>query len=439
MTRMLTTLALMLLAAAPTDLDAALADRAQYPVSEHGYLYYVSTSHLAGEQQAKCDATLAFVVASSSQQQIIEKATPVKVQEGLHRLDLRDVKWNWKAWHLLVQKYPYNPRPGELPLVVRADWLIVRLADTSEGTDLYGLLYDNEKINRDQFLKFWGVNTDRRSHFAIIAKGDQSLSPVVAKVRQVENADTNQRTSAWFTLDAAKLTRESDPLEHPDGNIKHDAEEYIVGMPKISITTGDRGMLLAFFLSNAKGERQEAAPSNIATDHTSWRRRGDIRNGAGGSCISCHTQGMLEPGISELRQYIKGNESGVDLYVAPKELRDQVELFHLSNSAKQIARDNEDFAVALKLTNGLDGRTNAEAFRSTIDSYDNDVNLQSAANELNADPNELKLAIAYYNQSNKVSARLAGLPDNLPMSRTRWEEIDGWYTAYVALKAWEAK
>lgn len=440
MTRMYATIALLLLAVSPIDYDAAIADRAQFPVSEHGYLYYLSTSHLEGEQQSKCNAILAYVVASSSSQQVIEKATPVQLQNGLHRVDLRDLQWNWRAWIKLVNRYPYNDRPGTLPLVIRADWLITQLADTSQGTDLYSLLYGDEKINRDQFLKFWGVNTDRRSHFAIIAKGDQSLSPVVARVREVENADTNQRTSAWLTLDAAKLTRETDPLEHPSGGAKHDAEEYIVGMPKVSILTGDRGMLLAFFLSNAKGERQESAPPNIATDHTSWRRRGDIRNGAGGSCIGCHTQGLLEPGISELRQYIKGNDAGVDLYVAPKALQEQVELFRLSSSAKQIARDNEDFAAALKFTNGLDGRANSEAFRSTIDSYDNDVTLQLAARELNTQADELRLAIAYYNQSGgKISARLAGLLDGLPMPRTRWEDADGWYTAYVALKAWKAK
>lgn len=431
MTRMLTTLALLLLAAAPTDLDAALADRAQYPVADHGYFYYVSTSHLAGEQRAKCDATLAFVVASSSQQQIIEKATPVKVQEGLHRIDLRDTRWDWRNFHKVLARYPYNHRPDQLPLVIRADWLVLQLVDTTQSNAHYLLLYGRDDLDRNAFLKAWGVNNDAASHFGVITRSVAANGPAVSGIRLVENRPTATRGSAWGTRDSAKIDIKSDPLEHLDGNFRHDAEEWLVAMPKQSLATGRRGSLLAAWLNDAKGKRQEEAPPSIVTDHLGFRGQKAIRNW--GSCVGCHATGINDPGVSELRSYIA---AGVDVYASPKKLQEQIELFHLSDAGKQIARDNEDFAAGVAMCNGLSGEANAEAFTGTIEGYDRDVTLDVAAAELSVEPAELRLALAWASQSGlRLGARLSGLAHDRPLSRAAWE--DHWYAAYTAVQMWE--
>lgn len=431
MTRMLTTLALLLLAAAPLDLDAAYADRAQYPASEHGYLYYVSTSHLAGEQQAKCEATLAFVVASSTQQQIIEKATPQRVQAGLYRLDLRELKWDWRHWLTLVKRYPYNRSPDKLPLVIRADWLVLQLVDTTQSNAHYLLLYGRDDLDRNAFLKAWGVNNDAASHFGVITRSVAANGPAVSGIRLVENRPTATRGSAWGTRDSAKIDIKSDPLEHLDGNFLHDAEEWLVAMPKQSLTTGKRGSLLAAWLNDAKGKRQEEAPPSIVTDHLGFRGQKAIRNW--GSCVGCHATGINDPGVSELRQYIA---AGVDVYATPKKLAEQIELFHLSDAGKQIARDNEDFAAGVAMCNGLSGEANAEAFTGTIEGYDRDVTLEVAAAELYTTPAELRLALAWASQSGlRLGARLSGLAHDRPLSRSAWE--DHWYAAYTAVQMWE--
>ena len=431
MTRMLTTLALLLLAAAPTDLDAALADRARYPALEHGYLYYVSTSHLAGEQRAKCDATLAFVVASSSPQQIIEKATPSEVQAGLYRLDLRDLKWDWRQWHKVLAKYPYNRRPDQLPLVIRADWLVLQLVDTTQSNAYYTLLYGRDDLTRDDFLKAWGVNNDRSNHFGIITKSTAASGPAVSGIRLIENRPTTTRGSAWGTRDSATIDAKSDPLEHLDNAFAHQAEEWLVAMPKQSLTTGRRGSLLAAWLNDAKGKRQEEAPPSIVTDHLGFRGQRAIRNW--GSCVGCHATGINDPGVSELRSYIA---AGVDIYATPKKLQEQIELFHLSDAGKQIARDNEDFAAGVAMCNGLSGEANAEAFAGTIEGYDRDVTLEVAAAELYTTPAELRLALAWASQSGlRLGARLSGLAHDRPLSRAAWE--DHWYAAYTAVQMWE--
>ncbi len=440
MIRMLTTIAILLVCLTPAEYAAAEADRAQYPAADQPYIFYLTTSHLAGEHKAACEATTAFVVASSSRQAIVEKCVPAEVQDGLSRINLVDLKWDWRAWHKLLASYPYSRAPGSgaVPLVVRADWLVVQLADTTGGTSYYELLYGSAKLDRDAFLKAWQANADPAHHFGVIVRSTSPIGPAVAGIRHVENRPTAQRGSAWMTRDSAKITAESDPLEHLDGKFKHDAEELIATIPKVSISTGERGALLAFLLANAKGERQEEAPPSIVTDHLGFRGQKAIRNF--GSCIGCHATGFVDPGVSELRTYIKGNAAGVDVYATPKKLQEQIELFHLSDAGKQLRRDNEDFAIGVKLVNGLDGEANADAFRGTIEAYDREVSLEVAAAEHHVEPKELVLALGYYNQQGgKVGARLAGLADGMPMPRTRWEEIGGWYTAYVAVQAWEKK
>lgn len=423
--------AVIAIAASPTETDAALLDRAQLPKDRWGYVYYLSTSHVSGEQQVKTEATLAFVLASSSQQQIIEKCIPYKVQDGLFRIELDNLKWDWRQWHKVLAKYPYNRRPDQLPLVIRADWLVLQLVDTTQSNAYYLLLYGRDDLDRNAFLKAWGVNNDAASHFGIITKSTAASGPAVSGIRLIENRPTTTRGSAWGTRDSAAIDAKSDPLEHLDNAFSHQAEEWLVAMPKQSLATGRRGSLLAAWLNDAKGKRQEEAPPSIVTDHLGFRGQKAIRNW--GSCVGCHANGINDPGVSELRSYIA---AGVDIYATPKKLQEQVELFHLSDAGKQIARDNEDFAAGVAMCNGLSGEANAEAFAGTIEGYDRDVTLDVAAAELYTTPAELRLALAWASQSGlRLGARLSGLAHDRPLSRAAWE--DHYYAAYTAVQMWE--
>lgn len=433
---MLATLLTLALGILPADLAAARDDRAQFAQAEWGLCFYLSTSHLAGESRAKCEAALPFVVASCSRQPIVERCTPTQVADGLYRIRLDDLSWDWRQWHQVVAGYPYATTPGKLQLVYRADWLITTLADTTHSDAYYRLLYGDAAIDRDKFLAFHGVSKKAEHHFGVIVKSQHPLGPAVSGLRLVENRDTDQRGSAWGTRDSAKITAKSDPLEHLAGDFVHEAEEWIVSMPKISLATGRRGSVQGYLLASNKGARQEEAPPAIVTDHLGFRGQKAIRNW--GSCVGCHAQGLLDPGVSELRTLIAGNEAGVDVYAYPKQLAEQIERFHLSDTGLQIKRDNEDYAAGLAMINGLDGATNAECFRAAIDDYDAAVDLAKAAAETYTTPAELRLAIANYNQQGaRVSARLAALADGQAMPRTRWEEE--WYAAIVAVQSWEAK
>lgn len=421
----------LLLAITPAEYSAAQADRAQFPAADHGYYYYVSTAYLTGECRTKTETALALRVASSSAQPIVEKCTPLEVADGLWRIELRDLKWDWRLFHQVAHRHPYDDRGDGLPLVLHAGWLVAQLSDGTESNAYYLLLYGTDKLSRADFEKFWGVNSRRQDAFGLIGRSTASDTPGHVGIRWVERNPTNQGHSRWYTRDSSKLTLASDPREHVRGDFKHEAEEHFVLMPKVSITTGQRGSLLAPLLSDAAGTRQEEAPPKIVTDVRGFRGQAAIRNP--GSCISCHATGLREPGVNEFRSYIA---AGVEAYT-DKTTQEQLELFHFSDVGKEFSRDNEDLALGFELVCGCDGPAAAEAFAGALEYYDRDLSLASAAAELGATPEELSLAIASYSDGTQGQL-FAGLAHDKPVPRAVWE--DGLYhTAYVALQVWRKR
>lgn len=428
MIRMVATFAALVLAVLPSEVDAARADRAQLGGPAGNYVY-ASVSHLEGEQRVKVVASLAERVAATSRQQVIERCVPVQVSETLYRLDLAQLQWDWRQFFAVVESYPNFY--GRDHYVYHADWLVVQIGDTTVSDAYYRLLMGTPNPNRDDFVKLHGTNNDATFHFGIITRSESAIGPAVSGLRLVENRPTNTRGSMWGTRDSAKIDDKSDPLEHPENDFKHDAEEWIGMLPKVSLTTGDRAALMTFFLSDAKGKRQEEAPPNIVTDHLGFRGQSAIRNV--GSCIGCHATGYLPPGDSELRQLI-GN--GLDLYATPKERAEKIERFHLSDAGKQLARDNEDILLGIRLVNGLSGEENAEAFRAVFDYYDSDLDLERCALEVHAPAKDLAQAIAYSNAKGiNLGARVPALVHGGQISRASWEQ-SGYLKAALALEYW---
>lgn len=421
--------------------QAALSDRAQLPRADWGFTYYVNTASVERGDQAQLGGVLAFVCASSSRQDIIERCTPEQVTPTLWRIDLRNMKWDWRQWWHVLNSYPYRTGKGAYragyppPLVIRADWLCVALADTSQSDAYYRLLYGTPKLSRDDFLRVWGANKKVSTHFGVIVDSDSPIGPSVAGVRLVENFPTSNRGDVWRTRDSAEINAKSDPLEHLTGGFKHVAEELIAAMPKHSLRTGQRGRLQAYLLSDAKGNRQEEAPGKIVTDHLGFRGAATIRNW--GSCIGCHTKGINNPGTSELRRLI-AIPDGPEIY-ADRKSQEFIERFHLSDAGLQIKRDCEDYALGVAMCNGWDGETNAKHFRAAIDSYDAAVTLRQAAREAYLTPAEFRLALGWASSNGyPLPARLAALANNdEALPRAAWE--DHWATAVVVAENWQKR
>lgn len=392
-----------------SEVEAAVAHRQQFPEAEWGYHYYLTYS--AAAEPEKLKAAAAFVVASTSRQQIIERCTPEPVTETLAHIDLRNLQWSPKDVATVLQRYPYSA--SDLPLIIRADWLVVELTDASASDSYYRLLYGGDRIpqTRDEFLASWKVVADKSLRFGrIVGRSGVSKSGI----RWIETR-AMARGYAWGTRDAFQIDPDTDPLAHLTGDQAHDGEEWIVGVPKISIVSGARGALQVYFLSDDAGKRVEKADPDLVEDSTRFRDRAAVRTA--GSCIQCHEQGLNIPTEDQLRALI---QAGADVY-ADKQAQEEIERFHLSDIKRDLTRANEDFTAAVGAVCGLPPAEAVSAFRAVVTGYDAPVSLEAAARELAVPPELLRAALVAESERGDLGVRLVALAHGQVIPRATWQ------------------
>ncbi len=420
-------LALSVLAASPaSELSAALEHRATLPVGAIPYTYYLTTAGVPPEKREQLDCAMRFVMPSLSLKPLVDDQIPLQVTETLYCIDTRNYGWETSLPQVLLS-YPYAKyKPN---LVIRADWFIPFATDCAESDAYYRLLFGKRFAKRDDFLKVLKVENDPQYAFGLI-EGESGVA--VQKIRWLESRPV-PRGYIWGTRDSAKIDFNKDPLEHPDGSFKHDAEEWIFGIPKLSSAKGTRGTLQGYFLSNGKGVTQDVAPPSIATDHTGIRYGSkEIRNGV--SCIACHTPGLNAPTVNEFRSLI---EEGVDVY-AKKGVQQQLEAFHLSDIGKELSRNNEDFQDIVEHCTGVTSEEAVECYFNVVQEYDAPISILHASTELGCEPKELQLALAYESNKGQFTARLARLAQGKEgIPRHAWES-GAYLQAYYALQAWRS-
>ena len=371
--------------AAASEEAAAYQDRQRFRPDEWGYLYYVTTATAdSDEARLSQDRALKLIVPSVSRQPILERCLPAQVTPTLYRLDLRELQWDVNAWHKAVGygKYPYSS--VDLPLVIRADWLLVMLTDQHEHAAYYDLVFGKAPKTRDEALAALHVDSNPALTFGVF-EGESGVSK--QRKRRMESRGI-PRGYAWGTFDTLEVNAEKDPIEHPEAPGKHDGEEWIIGIPKIHLASGARGALQIYFLANGQGNIVDRAPVDLVEDSSEFRGYREIRNA--GSCINCHKRGLNYPTVNELRELIK---SGVDVYARYPD-NERVEQF-VADVTKELDRANEDYGAIVTLACNCTPVEATTAFMSAVSRYDEDVTLERAACEFGIEPNELKLAIAW--------------------------------------------
>lgn len=414
-------LAIALLAVSPLESDAAFTDRAKFDAETQQGLVYLSLSDVPAKDRDELAKVVCFVVPSLSSKPNLQQQLPVRVAgTDLMRLDLAELGWQSHYQAAVIKHYPYRPdataEAQSFPLVVSALWFVAQAADPNEtGDTYYQLLYSGRPPKTlKEFRDFWKVQASAADFIGFV-EGRSGVA--VQKHRLMENHPTGIRSHSWSTYDSAKVVGEKDPLENlVPGSLKFDAGEHIVGIPKR--TTNASGTLQAYFLSNAKGERQEAAPAAIVTDHLATRTA-EIRTFV--SCIGCHATGINPPTLDEYSSYIT---SGAKIYAKDKPTKEAIETYLQSDFAKELTRANEDYASAIALANGMKPVQNAAAFVRFVQYYDADVDQAQAAQELGVDEKTLSLSLAYYSAGKQpLPARLAALAHGKPMPRKAWEQL----------------
>lgn len=420
--------AAILAASVLSDGAAAAQDRATLPPADWPFTYYTTTQRIEDpDQQRSAAVGLRLVMASLAPQPVLEECLPVEVTPTLSRWDMRRLGFRAEDWATLTAADPYRTTP--YPLVSRADWILLQLADANENLAYYRLALGGVvPKTRDEALKLLGVTTTRQLTFGMV-EGDSGVS--VQRVRLLTNFPI-LRGYAWGTKDVLSLEAHKDPLEQLEGDFQHDGEEWIIGRQKISTGARVRGALQWYFLSDGAGKIVHKAPVNLVEDHSRFRGLAEIRTP--GSCIQCHKQGINAP---TLNAFVKEIEAGVDRYAKPKD-QAFLEQFHLGDLQTEIRRNNDDFGAIVALACGCDAQEAGSRFTAAIARYDEPLNLERAARELYTTPENLRQALALSSGAgSKFTARIAGLAHGQVIPREAFEEA--WFAIWQELKRWEPK
>jgi hypothetical protein len=392
--------------------EAAFSDYTSHPGS-----VYLSLSEVQPERREQLENVLRFVVPSLSSKPYLGDQFPQRVpRTNLLRCDLVGLGWE-KTWEPVIREH-YVPiyRPdlvgtNSIPLVVNGAWLVNLMDSQVTGDAQYRLIYGTPPKNIKEFQAFWQVNPKADLAFARI-EGKSGVAEQLT--RKIENQASGNRGYFWVTFDSRVVAGQTDPLENLDKReIKHDASEAIVAIPKHY--AGQHGALQAYFLANGKGERQEKAPADIVKDDTGTRGV-EIRNTL--SCIACHDAGLKDPTLDQYRAYIL---SGARIASYDKNVQREIDRYLDSPIAREIVRNNEDYAAGVSMCNGLSTKQNAVLFRDFVRSWDAPVTPEQAAIEIYTSPEEWRLALGNYSRTQGLTGRLVLMAQGKPISRQQWE------------------
>jgi hypothetical protein len=190
----------------------------------------------------------------------------------------------------------------------------------------------------------------------------------------------------WQTRDVFDdQTKARNAVDALNGKYTHDAEEHYG-----ALSNG----LFAYFLSDAKGGLQTAAPPEVGFDKTTTSNDGRIH--APLSCIRCHVEG-LRPLDDYGRQLWQGERKLAAF--DPKKFR-RLEQLYLAPMKEELEDDTRRYARALSRLNGPGWTTlkNARAYKDAWRRWaDEKVTISRAAAEMgNLDPALLKARLRRY-------------------------------------------
>jgi hypothetical protein len=404
------------------DFNVAKADFLRLPSIDKTHVQYFTTRYVDEEDREQLNAAFRFVVPSLSRTVLLDAIVPVQLTPTLYRVNIRNLQWGQEFRDTLKHKYPYNPKPGTRPLLVRADWFLQYVLDNTLSDNLYQLLiFGKELKTENEFLEFF--KADIKSNFAFAFIEDDS-GVAVNKTRILRVAPTLQNTPIWYTRDFADINDKNDPLENLTRETAYDASEVIGALPKRIGQTGEIGLLQAYGIFDGKGDVVTAAPPNVVVDYAGARGP-ELRNAI--SCFACHDEGLLEPSINALRRF---NETGGVLGGHNKQ--DLIKINEQFNTSlkRGVTRWNEDFKLAVTACTGLEPKAVSAHVQNSIRTYDKKVTFEQAAKELKVTEKHLSRLLIHLTRLSQstgkpiLPARVVQLP-HVPISREIWEAQ--WY------------
>lgn len=423
------------------------------------YLRYLSLHGLPAAERARAAKVLSFHVNSLSTE--AEIVPPAPVGDGsLLRINLIDYGWSRKTWEKLADVEPYfhvrlekdqeyghydqygqwvttetrkekvtatAPWIAETPQqqaiikglievtqsqvpIVKADWFFAQTAIQADrdGTGYYDFLGLGKK--QADFDTLVGFDAKLAARFKAEINGVVLRSTVALNNRRLVRFG-KIGGAKWITLDAKNGLDRRNFARVLDEGFEFDATEQIASLPN---------GLHAFWLANARGERQDTAPDFIASDGSASGT--DRRVHASKSCVVCHVEG-IRPIDDWVRRLVK---PPLALQSPDYEKLKRLRQLYLSDLDGSVKRDNEQYAAAVLRCNGLTLAANARAYRTFWDRYvEEDFGPERVAAEVGITKEQLLAGLgAYTKKTGSVDPILAGLLQTppLPIRSDQFEE-----------------
>jgi serine/threonine-protein kinase len=411
-------------------LQAIANDVQRLPESERPFQRYLSLTHLLGggttqEELIQHREALARVVNYLSWKPKLVAPVPVESTHTVFRIDLRTLGWDKKLtrkeagkpaassynlYDLALLEYPYGvvfSMPAYQTLCreylaqagmvrpipfVRADWFVSVVTQPPLYHDFLQLPLQVEELERSLGVNAQGnINEGRAIRGGVINSG-------VSRNNRVNERHPAKFGAYWKSFDF-KSSRAQENIFFDPLNLNASGGEMIFNLPN---------GLQGYFVTDEKGRRIDAAPTNIVVD--TFASDKVVRNGL--SCMRCHDKGMKDFAdvVRPILQKLK--TAPFDIPLSLRIYRDQTAL------DAYLAADRKRFENALK---GLLGRDpGGEPIRLVSRRFlDDRLTLSSASAELGlAQPKNLAEILARHEF---VSIGLAPLAAGQPLARDAWD------------------
>lgn len=296
--------------------------------------------------------------------------------------------------------------------IFRADWFIV---NASVPPAYYNLLNVGKKLADFEKLIFADEALAAKARSQ--TKGVAVTSSVARNNRTLTRSPTFTGGYYWISHDTLKSTDDRDYVRIILDE-KFDVAEVIASLPN---------GLQAYYLADAQGNRQDAAPTDVAIDSTSYDKT--VRNGR--SCMICHNTG-IHPIDDEIRRLTEKltDADKVSLFTTIKEEQYRLRDLFGSNLDKPVKRDQDYYAEAVALaTGGMTAEQNAAQFASFYDKYaEETLKLEDVARETALTMDDLEKYIAKSNDPHILG--LTKKPIR-PLRRDQWEQSFAGFMAII--------